>query len=213
MGADGSDPLSLPALPSGSQPYASERAQSQSQAAPSGARDGTPVRRRDSFGASFGGTAGLAATPRSQRRRSDLGSGGTRRVSRRVSMGVRCPILGASRFSQTAGRCSSDSADAGLAVRTCARTQTPFPDLSDISENEDETAEDAYVWGTNVSIARVCKRARRFLTTYTAPGADEAKYLAIIRQARMTRRVTRPAQALLLGQPRRAAILDWSRVP
>jgi len=40
------------------------------------------------------------------------------------------------------------------------------------------------VWGTNVSIARVCKRARRFLTTYTAPGADEAKYLAIIRQAR-----------------------------
>jgi len=122
-------------------------------------------------------------------------------VSRRVSTGVRSPIHGASRFFQPAGRCSSDSADAGLAARTCARTQTPFPDLSDISENEDETAEDAYVWGTNVSIARVCKRA------------DEAKYLAIIRQARMMRRMTRPAQALLLGQPRRAAILDWSRVP
>jgi len=61
MGADGSDPLSLPALPSGSQPYASERAQSQSQAAPSGAPDGTPVRRRDSFGP--GRHAALAAPP------------------------------------------------------------------------------------------------------------------------------------------------------
>ena len=44
--------------------------------------------------------------------------------------------------------------------------------------------DDAYVWGTNVSIARVCKRARRFFTTYTEPGADEPKYMAIIRQAR-----------------------------
>ena len=62
----------------------------------------------------------------------------------------------------------------------------PFPDLSDISENEDDTANDAFVWGTNVSIARVCKRARRFFTRFTEPGADEPKYMTIIRQARST---------------------------
>ena len=68
--------------------------------------------------------------------------------------------------------------------------QVPFPDLSDISENEDDTANDAFVWGTNVSIARVCKRARRFFTRFTEPGADEPKYMTIIRQARSTCRRT-----------------------
>ena len=69
-------------------------------------------------------------------------------------------------------------------MQRCCAGQVSFPDLSDISENEEENANDAYVWGTNVAIARVCKRARRFYTTFTEPGADEPKYMAIIRQAR-----------------------------
>ena len=70
------------------------------------------------------------------------------------------------------------------ALQRCCAAQVPYSDLSDISENEEDNANDAYVWGTNVAIARVCKRARRFYTTFTEPGTDEPKYMAIIRQAR-----------------------------
>ncbi len=70
-GAGASEPLSLPALPSGLQHYASGAAQTPSRAAPSSVQHGTPSRQWGSFG----GTAGLATTPHSQRHRSDLGSG------------------------------------------------------------------------------------------------------------------------------------------
>lgn len=43
-----------------------------------------------------------------------------------------------------------------------------------------------YVWGTNLTIASVTERIRRFYTTFKAPdqrGADDdAKYIGLIRQ-------------------------------
>ena len=179
-----SEPLSLPALPSGLHQHASGPAQTPGRAAPSSVQHGTPSRQWGSFG----GTAGLATTPHSQRRRSDLGSGEMRLFTRPTSQGVRaCAAPARTQFAQAhadAQRASRCQLDGLAALQRCCAAQVPYSDLSGVSENEEENANDAYVWGTNVAIARVCKRARRFYTTFTEPGTDEPKYMAIIRQAR-----------------------------
>ena len=115
--AGASEPLSLPALPSGLHQYASGPAQTPSRAAPSSVQHGTPSRQWGSFG----GTAGLATTPHSQRRRSDLGSGEMRLFTRPNSQGVRaCAAPARAQFAhapagaQRALRCQLASLAAAL---------------------------------------------------------------------------------------------------
>lgn len=47
-----------------------------------------------------------------------------------------------------------------------------------------------YVWGTNLTIASVTERIRRFYTTFKTPNQredDDAKYIGLIRQVCMKR--------------------------
>jgi hypothetical protein len=38
------------------------------------------------------------------------------------------------------------------------------------------------VWGTNINIASISSRLRRFLTQFEEPGTSEPKYMALLRQ-------------------------------
>ena len=55
----------------------------------------------------------------------------------------------------------------------------PFSGLSGISEDyENET----FIWGTTIRQGQASHQLQDFLQSYTEPGADEAKYVRLIRE-------------------------------
>lgn len=52
-------------------------------------------------------------------------------------------------------------------------------DLGEEDDDEDQTC----VWGTDINVPTLCRRLRRFLKHYEDEGANEPKYVALLRQA------------------------------
>jgi hypothetical protein len=50
------------------------------------------------------------------------------------------------------------------------------------SDGADPEASHTFVWGTNINIASISSRLRRFLTQFEEPGTSEPKYMALLRQ-------------------------------